>query len=86
MTITRKAFEYRYFGGKYLTQYLSEFVVLIQKCKVKKTEFNKIHEWANAVRLYIAKIDEVEEYQISIQNSFDEVFPAESFIKKDKEI
>jgi len=82
----RKAFEYRYFGGKYLTQYLSEFVVLMQKCKVGKTEFNHIHEWANAVRLYIAKIDEVEERKISIKNSFDEVFPAESFIKKDKEI
>lgn len=82
----RKAFEYRYFGGKYLTQYLSEFVVLMQKCKVGKTEFNHIHEWANAVRLYIAKIDEVEERKISIKNSFDEVFPEESFIKKDKEI
>ena len=74
----RKAFGHRYFGGKFLSQYLSEFVVLMQKINVKKTEFNHIHEWANAIRLYI---DNVKENKISIQNSFDEVFPEESFIK-----
>lgn len=77
----RKAFEHRYFGGKYLSQYLSEFVALMQKINVKKTEFNHIHEWANAIRLYIDKIDNVKENKISIQNSFDEVFPEEAFIK-----
>lgn len=76
----RTAFKYRYFGGKYLSQYLSELVVIMQKCNVKKIEFNHIHEWANAVRLYIAKIDNVEDNKISIQNSFEEVFPIEAFI------
>ena len=77
----RKAFDYRYFGGKYLTQYLSEFIVLISKCDTKKAEFNHIHEWANAVQLYIEEIDDKTERKISIQNSFDEVFPEEAFIK-----
>lgn len=77
----RKAFGHRYFGGKFLTQYLSEFIVLMQKINVKKTEFNHIHEWANAIRLYIDKIDNIEENKIAIQNSFDEVFPEEAFIK-----
>lgn len=77
----RKAFDYRYFGGKYLTQYLSEFIVLIPKCDTKKAEFNHVHEWANAVQLYIEEIDDKTERKISIQNSFDEVFPEEAFIK-----
>lgn len=77
----RKAFEYRYFGGKYLSQFLEEFVVLIQKCKCKQVEFNHIHEWANAVMLYIQNIDKGKSPSMEIKNDFDEVFPEAAFIR-----
>ena len=77
----RKAFEHRYFGGKALPVFLQEFIVLIQKCNCRKTEFNKIHEWANAVRIYIQEIDKGKTEHFVLKNSFDEVFPEETFIK-----
>ena len=77
----RKAFENRYYGGKFLTVYLEELVVLIQKCGTKKTEYNHIHEWANALRLYIQETDKEKSEHLELRNTFEEVFPEEAFIK-----
>ncbi len=77
----RKAFEHRYFGGKALPDFLQEFIVLIQKCNCRKTEFNKIHEWANAVRIYIQEIDKGKSEHFVLKNTFDEVFPDDAFIR-----
>ncbi len=77
----KNAFEYKYYGGKVLSMYLEEFVVLMQKCKEKKTELNHILDWANALRLYIYETDKDEKNRLSLRNNFEEVFPEEAFIK-----
>ncbi|MDD5929357.1 MAG: hypothetical protein PUC37_06070 [Spirochaetales bacterium] len=76
----KKAFEYRYFGGKVLCMYLEEFIVLMEKCKSRKIELNHVHEWANALRLYIYETDKYKSERTALRNSFEEVFPEEAFI------
>ena len=77
----KNAFSYKYYGGKVLCMYLEEFVVLMKKCKHKKTELNHILDWANALRLYIYETDKDEKHRLSLRESFEEVFPEEAFIK-----
>lgn len=76
----KKAFDNRYYGGKFLSVYLEELVVLIQKCGTKKTEYNHIHEWANALRLYIQETDKDKSEHLELRNTFEEVFQEEAFI------
>ncbi len=76
----RQSFKYRYFGGKYLSQYISEFIALLQKCNTKKTEFNHIYEWANALRFCIKSTDKDNNSNCNLETDFDKVFPKEAFI------
>ena len=78
----KAAFEFRYFGGKYLSQYLEEFLALIQKQNCKKKDFNKIHDLAVAMRYCFEKIDKDNGLNRNLRNDFDEIFPSESFIRK----
>ena len=77
----KKAFEYKYYGGKALPYFLEEMIVLMKKCKVGKIEQNHIYEWANALRFYIYESDKDNKTRIDIRTTFEEVFPEESFIK-----
>ena len=76
----RKSFEHRYFGGKNLSQYISEFIALLHKCNSKKTELNHIYEWANALRFCIKQTDKNNNSNHSIETDFEKVFPKEAFI------
>lgn len=73
--------EGRYFGGKYLSQYLEEFIAIIQKQNCKKKEFNQIHDWAVAMRFCLNKIDDDNGLNRNLRNDFDSIFPSECFIK-----
>ncbi len=77
----RKAFKHRYFGGKYLSQYLSEFIALLQNCNVKKSELNKINEWATALDFCINQQDKTNGLKHNLDTNFEKNFPEESFIK-----
>lgn len=81
LSFYKKAFEYKYYGGKALPYFLEELIVLMQKCKGKKVELNHIYEWANALRFYIYETDKDEKHRIDIRTTFDEVFPEVAFIK-----
>ncbi len=81
LELYKEAFPYRYYGGASLPLYLEEFLVLIKKCDCKKPEFNKIHEWANAICIYLNEIDKDRQNYLTIRSSFEEVFPEKAFIK-----
>ena len=78
-----KAFEYKYFAGKFLPDYLREFLAVMKKTKAKKTDYNPIVDFAHAVQYSINNDNmKYQKWNRNIDCDFENVFPKDAFFKE----
>ena len=80
----KKAFEYKYFAGKFLPDYMREILAVMKQLKCKKPEQNAIIEFAHAVQ-YSINNDNLKYQKLNrnIDCDFKTVFPTEAFFLTD---
>ena len=82
-TFYNKAFEYKYFAGKFLPDYLREFLAVMKKTKAKKTDYNPIVDFAHAVQYSINNDNmKYQKWNRNIDCDFENVFPKDAFFKE----
>ena len=80
----KNAFEYKYYAGQFLPDYLREILAVMKQLKCKKPEQNAIIEFAHAVQ-YSINNDNLKYQKLNrnIDCDFKTVFPTEAFFLTD---
>ena len=75
----QKAYDYKYFGGQFLSGFLTEILAVMQKLKLRKPELNIIVDFAHAIQYSIDQDNkQYAKLNRNIDSDFDLVFPAEA--------
>lgn len=75
----QKAYNYKYFGGQFLSGFLTEILAVMQKLKLRKPELNIIVDFAHAIQYSINQDNkQYAKLNRNIASDFDVVFPAEA--------